>query len=359
MVKITMNSDFENNYFGISHNFRNYHRFISKITEQRYEPTPLTLSLKMVNSSEFNKWDLKFKNLFFYNINENLWKLHFYVNYTNKKIKYINFEIFPNFKVIFSNNNLPIKFTLKHGQYQAARNQNIADYDFSNIVHSMLPYNKTGINIQTFYRNNYFINRDPLLVLSRYKAAYNKVHNFEDNVKLSTSLKGVYEIQRATDLFNIQLCNQLTVKKSFIGILDNRQHTEAHITSGYDFRSKILGFNFLERDSVIDNRIDFMAQNYFEIRLKDLWFLRSKGIAIFEPFIGLETLFVPHYDKGNKLLWNNSFKFIINTGLSVRLNENLTFDISLYTWAKSTPKIKDSLVNRIRININFSSNLDK
>jgi hypothetical protein len=358
MVKITMNSDFENNNFGISHNFKNYQNFISQITGQKYEPTPLVLSLKLVNSAEFNKWDLKIKDLFFYKINNTLWKTQFYINYTNKKIKYINFEIFPNFKLIFTNNTHPLKLTLKHGQYQAARNQNIVDYDFSKIIQSMLPYSKSEVSLQYMFRDNFWIKRDPLYVMSRVKGAYNKVHGYEDNVRLSTSLKCIYELQHLTNLFTVQLTDQVTIKKSFIGLTHQRQFDEPHITSGYDFRSKILGFNFLERDSVIDNRIDLMAQNYIEFRLKDLWFLRSKSMAIFEPFIGFEALFVPHFDN-SRLLWDHSFKFILNTGLAIRLNDYLTFDISLYTWAKSTPKIKHSLVNRIRININFSSNIDK
>jgi hypothetical protein len=359
MVKITMNTDFGNNHFGISQNFRNYHHYISKLTDQTYTPTPLTLRLKMTNSTDFSKWDLRFKNLFFYNIGSNLWKLHFHLNFTNKKIKYINYDVFPNCKAIFSSDTVPLKFTLKHGQYQASRNQNIVDYDFSKVIQSMLPYNKSGASLQYLFRDNFWLGRDPVYILGRTKVAYNKIHNYEDNIKLSGSVKCIYELQRLTDLFTVQLSNQVNVKKSFLGMLDSRQFTEPHITSGYDFRSKILGFNFLERDSVIDNRIHFMAQNYFEIRLKDLWFLKSRNIAVFEPFVGFETLFVPHYDStGSKLLYNYSLKFILNTGLSIRLNDALTFDISLYTYAKSTPSIKPDLVNRIRININFSSGLD-
>jgi hypothetical protein len=94
------------------------------------------------------------------------------------------------------------------------------------------------------------------------------------------------------------------------------------------------------------------------MRLKDFAFLKKKGLAVFEPFFGVEALFVPVYNK-DKINFNNSVKLILNAGISIRLNEHMTFDIALQTWAKSNPPIKKELLNRFRINVNISSNLEK
>jgi hypothetical protein len=357
MVKIAMTSDFEKNEIGISHNFRNYERWMSKFTNQTYEPTPLTLGLKMEHSSNFKKWDLTFKNLFFYNINNNLWEIDLLLNYTTKKIKYINFDVYPNYKLTFTSDTVPLKLTLKHGQYQSSRNQDIVGHDFSKVIQSMLPYSKSSISCKLLYGNTFWFGKDHLSLYSYAKAGYNKIHKYEDNLKLSGSVKAVYENNTFTDLFTIQLSNRFTVKKSLPGVFDTRNFEEPHITSGYDFNSKILGFNILETESVIDNRNNFMIQNLFELRLKNLWFLKLRNLNNFEPFICFETLFVPHYTEGN-INWTNSLKFIATTGVSIRIQDYLTFDISLYTMAKSTPSIKPSLVNGIRININLESDLN-
>ena len=225
----------------------------------------------------------------------------------------------------------------------------------------MLPYSKSALGIEYFHRDNYNFLNNPLFSIIKVKGAYNKIHSFEDNIKILSSIKSIYEINNLTDHFKIQLTNQLNVKKSFIGILDRKKKNDTkdnHITSGFDFRSKILGINFMERESIIDNRSDFIIQNHFELRLKDFEFLRKRNIAVFEPFIGFESIIVPHYNR-EKINWETSLKFIFNAGISIRLNEHMTFDISLFTKAKSQPEIKPNLINRIRINVNINSNLEK
>jgi hypothetical protein len=356
-----MNSDFDNNYITLSHDVKRYDQIISTITRQKYKPTPLRLSFKFINSSDYNKYHLKLKNFFFYKINGDTWKSNIFLSYTSKYMKYIKFDIFPNVKLIITNDNLPIKVSIKHGKYQSARDQNIVDYDFSRLLKSMLPYHKTGLNIEYFNRDINYYGYNSLFTIFKIKGGYNKIFNFEDNIKLLASAKVIYDINNLTNLFNIQISNQLNVKKSFIDIFEKKKKNESkdfHITSGFDFKSKILGFNFLEQESVIDNRSNFLVQNHMELRLKDFSYLKKKGMAVFEPFIGIECLFVPIYNK-DKINWENSIKLILNAGISIRLNEHMTFDIALQTWAKSNPPIKKELLNRFRINVNISSNLEK
>ena len=258
-------SDFENNYISISHNFQHYNKIISRITNQKYQNIPLQASFKMTNSSEYNKYHFKLKNFFFYKLNNDLWKSNLFFSYTSKYIKYIKFDVFPNIKLIITNSNFPIKLTLKHGKYQSSRNQNIVDYEFSSLLKSMLPYSKSALGIEYFHRDNYNFLNNPLFSIIKVKGAYNKIHSFEDNIKILSSIKSIYEINNLTDHFKIQLTNQLNVKKSFIGILDRKKKNDTkdnHITSGFDFRSKILGINFMERESIIDNRSDFIIQNH-------------------------------------------------------------------------------------------------
>ena len=252
-----------------------YGKFIDKITKQNIPGEKTFLKFYKYSSSSGNKYAFKFKNFFYFKLNqetlnnnnkkrtkqnniidnnnscnnkttdekkllepekikeegktgcdccnnnnntddikEKIYRLNVELSKKSKIINCINFEMNPLLKL--SLNNL-IKF--KYGCYQGSSHQpvlfnniisnNKEQYDFSSVFPSMIPYKRIGVS---FNKNFY---SSTLRNMHNLKLSYNKILNYESNIKISNILKSNY-IFNFQNFCNILFSNELTIKKSFV-----------------------------------------------------------------------------------------------------------------------------------------------
>ena len=221
---------------------RFYEKFISAISKQNIPNQKSVLKFYKHSSSSGNKYALKFNNFFYFKINQeslnnhnkirsiknnndknkiikdnkkedgnknenqnetnnneidsssscdNIYKFNLEIAKKSKIINSINFEMSPLLKV--SLNNL---IKLKYGNYHGSNYQpilfnnklsnNKTQYDFSTIFPSMIPYRRFGLCFNTSFYNDNKNNAHNL------KISYNKIFDYESNIKFSNILKSNY-----------------------------------------------------------------------------------------------------------------------------------------------------------------------
>jgi hypothetical protein len=371
--------------------FKKYPLLISKITGQEGINKPLIIKLDHTKSPYSLKYGAKFQNIFYYRLNHSndkdnsllqLLNFNLYLSQKSKLIKLVNFDVSPIIKLSMQNisSYFPFSLSFKCGTYQASRIQHFDSaeyeyYDISKVLKSMLPYFRTGVSLKhnrDFEFN--FLNKK-FDVMTRHIMALNRIHNYEDNLKLSTGVKIYFDIfEEVKKLFLLRVCNEFTIKKAFISPYKNlkskfgnedstnisKKVKEHHVLSGYECHSKLLEMNLLNIENVIENGSDFYLQNQITFRLKEIPYLKDNEILTrVNPYFSFETIFLPLYKKvGNKdknyeIDFKNSFRYIYTLGLSIALNEYMHINFALYTGASENAKIKKEHLNRFRITLSL------
>ena len=375
---------------------RFYGNFISKITKQNMPDEKTILKLYKFSSSSGNKYALKFNNFFYFklnqetpykkrlnkNINQNnnnntncqnkenimnsnkdkneeniksddnntsntltdkIYRFNLEIAKKSKIINSINFEMNPLLKI--SLNSL---LKLKYGNYHGSNNQpilfnnlitnNKSQYDFSSIFPSMVPYKRLGLSLnKNFYSNS----KNNLHCL---KFSFNKIFDYENNIKLSNILKSNY-IFNFSNICNILFSNELIVKKSFIF---SKKIKYNHLFSNYHIKSKIIDMLIEQKNNEINNGNNFYIQNISFFRFFELpifkYFELTKKIM---PYFSLESIFIPRKSSNFK----DFFKFIYNFGISLQLKESLFIDFSFLTGATKNINIKKKHINSFRIKL--------
>jgi len=387
--------------FYIKYPLKKYPKLISRLTGQSEINKPLYIKFNNTKSVYSLKYALKFTNLFYYKINESnsnkalqLINFNLILSQKNKMIKLVNFDVLPIISLSMNNESseFPFNLSFKYGKYQASRTQhfdtsnNTIAYDFSKVLKSMLPFKRTGVRIshsKDFEFN--LLGKKYVQVMTKQIAAVNRIHGYEDNLKLTSNVKLIMDFyEEFKNLFRLRLINDLTIKKSFIFPHSKKKedphddtnyrkicksYKHHHVLSGYECHSKILEMNLLNVENVIENGSDFFMQNILTLRLKDLPYLKDKEVlSRINPYFSLETIFLPEYYKTNNNItsssisnknkegsidWKNSFRFIYSLGFSIAMNDYMHIDLSLYTAASHNTKIKREFLNNFRISLNM------
>ena len=371
---------------------KKYPLLLKKITGQEGINKPLIIKLDHTKSPYSLKYGAKFQNIFYYRLNpannENalfqLLNFNLYLSQKSKLIKLVNFDVSPIIKLSMQNisSYLPFSLSLKCGRYQASRIQHFDSaefqyYDISKVLKSMLPYFRTGVSLRhnRDFELNFFNKKFD--IMTRHILAVNRIHNYEDNLKLSTGVKIYFDIfEEVRKLFLLRVCNEFTIKKAFINPNKNLKNKmgnedsgnvskrvkEHHVLSGYECHSKLLEMNLLNVENVIENGSDFYLQNQITLRLKEIPYLKDNEVlSRVNPYFSFETIFLPVYKKiGNKekntnleVDFKNSFRFIYTLGLSIALNEYMHINFALLTGASENAKIKKEHLNRFRITLSL------
>ena len=375
---------------------RFYGNFISKITKQNMPDEKTILKFYKFSSSSGNKYALKFNNFFYFKLNqETPYKKRANKNYNqniinntnnqNKenimnsskdkneeniksddnntsntitdKIYRFNLEIAKKSKIINSINfemnpllkiSLNSLLKLKYGNYHGSNNQpilfnnlitnNKSQYDFSSIFPSMVPYKRLGLSLnKNFYSST-------LRNMHNLKFSYNKILNYESNIKISNILKSKY-IFNFQHFCNILFSNELTIKKSFVFFQKTNYN---HLFSNYHIKSKIIDMLIEQKNNEINNGNNFYIQNISFFRFFELpifkYFELTKKIM---PYFSLESIFIPRKSSNFK----DFFKFIYNFGISLQLKESLFIDFSFLTGATKNINIKKKHINSFRIKL--------
>jgi hypothetical protein len=371
--KIGYNNTESDSKFYCRYQYNKYYILLSKLTKQSNIKKPLVLDFHITKSATELKYGLNFRHFFYYNFfDKNLWTFNLDLSTKKKMIKFVNFDILPIIKLSASNTDIPLTLSLKHGKYQGSREQIFENYDYSQVLKSMLPYHRTGLNLSHMrYYDFNFLNRD-VLFIHKYKLGYNCIHNYEDNLKTSISFKTLFDIKEFK-FFTLGLSNEIVIKNSFINPISKYKSSQVndkdfnphHITSFFECRSKILGFNILNDDKTIDNGVKFYIRNNTIVKLKDIYLIKQNDLFNrLNPYMGIETLFYPikkengHNNNIPSLDWKNSFKFVFTAGLSIQVNNYMSVDLSFYTWAKNTPKLNKNMLNKFRVNMEISTNIE-
>lgn len=361
--------------FYVRHSNPSYKKFINLMTGQNLNKK-LEIEFNATKSSYSMKYAIDMKNIFFYqmpyyqrlSILDTL-TFDFQVAQKKKAIKLIDFDILPILKFAINNESerFPFSIYFKYGHYESSRSQpydNRATYDFSKIVKSMLPCKRFGVTISHVNsRDLFFLNRN-FTFIYKINTSVNKMHGYEDNLKLSATLKTIFDIHEFSKLLTLGINNQFSIKRSFIKSnisntnrnSQNREYNESHVLSLYECHSKLIGANLLNTPYVIENGSNFYIQNILMIRAKNFPFLKdSDFFSRIEPHFGLETIFVPEIHK-NRLQIDKSFKFIYTLGVSIKLTDYMYVDFNIYTNAINTKLSKD-MINRFRINLDISTGI--
>ena len=371
---------------------RFYGKFISAISKQNIPNQKSVLKFYKHSSSSGNKYALKFHNFFYFKINQeslnnrnkiktiknsndkinkiikdnkkedgdknkiqnepinneintssSIYKFNLELAKKSKIINSINFEMSPLLKV--SLNNL---IKLKYGNYHGSNFQSIlfnnklsnnkTQYDFSTIFPSMIPYQRFGLSFNTSFYNSNKNNAHNL------KISYNKIFDYESNIKFSNILKSNY-IFNVYNFCNILFCNELFIKKSFVFL---KQVKYNHLFSNYHIKSKIVDMSIEQKNNEINNGNNFFIQNVSYFRLCELPLLRH--FELFKkimPYFSFESFFIPRKSSNFK----DFFKFIYNFGVSLQLKDSLFVDFSFFTGATKNISIKKKYINSIRIKL--------
>lgn len=373
-----------------------YGKFISKITQQNIQDEKSILKFYKYSSSSGSKYALKFHNFFYFklnqenlnnhnkkrtnkyiqnNINNNnnakiekkneeiskesnnptnnntdniantdkIYRFNFEIAKKSKIINSINFEMNPLLKISLNN-----FIKLKYGNYHGSNNQpilfnnlisnNKTQYDFSSIFPSMIPYKRFGFSFNKSFYNNSNNN------IHNLKLSFNKIFEYESNIKLSNILKSNY-IFNFFNICNILFTNEFVVKKSFVFLKKMKYN---HIFSNYHIKSKIVDMSIEQKNNEINNGNNFYIQNITFFRLYELPILKyfdlTKKIM---PYFSLESFFIPRKSTNFK----DFFKFIYNFGVSLQLKESLFIDFSFLTGATKNISIKKKHLNSFRIKL--------
>jgi hypothetical protein len=371
---------------------RFYGKFISAISKQNIPNQKSVLKFYKHSSSSGNKYALKFHNFFYFKINQeslnnrnkiktiknsndkinkiikdnkkedgdknkiqnepinneintssSIYKFNLELAKKSKIINSINFEMSPLLKV--SLNNL---IKLKYGNYHGSNFQSIlfnnklsnnkTQYDFSTIFPSMIPYQRFGLSFNTSFYNSNKNNAHNL------KISYNKIFDYESNIKFSNILKSNY-IFNVNNFCNILFCNELFIKKSFVFL---KQVKYNHLFSNYHIKSKIVDMSIEQKNNEINNGNNFFIQNISYFRLCELPLF--KHFELFKkimPYFSFESFFIPRKSSNFK----DFFKFIYNFGVSLQLKDNFFVDFSFFTGATKNISIKKKYINSFRIKL--------
>ena len=371
---------------------RFYGKFISAISKQNIPNQKSVLKFYKHSSSSGNKYALKFHNFFYFKINQeslnnrnkiktiknsndkinkiikdnkkedgdknkiqnepinneintssSIYKFNLELAKKSKIINSINFEMSPLLKV--SLNNL---IKLKYGNYHGSNFQSIlfnnkisnnkTQYDFSTIFPSMIPYQRFGLSFNTSFYNSNKNNAHNL------KISYNKIFDYESNIKFSNILKSNY-IFNVNNFCNILFCNELFIKKSFVFL---KQVKYNHLFSNYHIKSKIVDMSIEQKNNEINNGNNFFIQNVSYFRLCELPLF--KHFELFKkimPYFSFESFFIPRKSSNFK----DFFKFIYNFGVSLQLKDSLFVDFSFFTGATKNISIKKKYINSFRIKL--------
>lgn len=382
---------------------RFYGKFISAISKQNIPNQKSVLKFYKHSSSSGNKYALKFHNFFYFKINEeslnnhnkirsiknnndkqnkivkdnkkeekegnkneihnepsnneianaslnsssssndNIYKFNLEIAKKSKIINSINFEMSPLLKI--SLNNL---IKLKYGNYHGSNYQpilfnnklsnNKTQYDFSTIFPSMIPYRRFGLSFNTSFYNT---NKNNVHNL---KISYNKIFDYESNIKFSNILKSNY-IFNVSNFCNIFFSNELIIKKSFVFLKKVKYN---HLFSNYHIKSKIVDMSIEQKNNEINNGNNFFIQNVSYFRLCELPLF--KHFELFKkimPYFSFESFFIPRKSSNFK----DFFKFIYNFGVSLQLKDNLFVDFSFFTGATKNISIKKKYINSFRIKL--------
>ena len=371
---------------------RFYGKFISAISKQNIPNQKSVLKFYKHSSSSGNKYALKFHNFFYFKINQeslnnrnkiktiknsndkinkiikdnikedgdknkiqnepinneintssSIYKFNLELAKKSKIINSINFEMSPLLKV--SLNNL---IKLKYGNYHGSNYQSIlfnnkisnnkTQYDFSTIFPSMIPYQRFGLSFNTSFYNSNKNNSHNL------KISYNKIFDYESNIKFSNILKSNY-IFNVNNFCNILFCNELFIKKSFVFL---KQVKYNHLFSNYHIKSKIVDMSIEQKNNEINNGNNFFIQNISYFRLCELPLF--KHFELFKkimPYFSFESFFIPRKSSNFK----DFFKFIYNFGVSLQLKDSLFVDFSFFTGATKNISIKKKYINSFRIKL--------
>ena len=373
---------------------RFYEKFISAISKQNIPNQKSVLKFYKHSSSSGNKYALKFHNFFYFKINQeslnnhnkirsiknsndknkiikdnkkedcnknenqnetnnneinssssydNIYKFNLEIAKKSKIINSINFEMSPLLKV--SLNNL---IKLKYGNYHGSNYQpilfnnklsnNKTQYDFSTIFPSMIPYRRFGLCFNTSFYNDNKNNAHNL------KISYNKIFDYESNIKFSNILKSNY-IFNVYNFCNILFYNELLIKKSFVFLKKVKYN---HLFSNYHIKSKIVDMSIDQKNNEINNGNNFYIQNVSYFRLCELPLF--KHFELFKkimPYFSFESFFIPRKSSNFK----DFFKFIYNFGVSLQLKDNLFVDFSFFTGATKNISIKKKYIKSFRIKL--------
>ena len=296
------------------------------------------------NNIESNNDNLNKKKEISNKINEdNIYRFNIEIAKKSKIINSINFEMNPLLKISL-NNFLKLKYGNYHGSdkqlilFNNIISNNKTQYDFSSIFPSMIPYKRFGFSFnKSFYNNN-------LNNIHNLKFSFNKIFDYESNIKISNILKSNY-IFNIYNYLNILFSNELIIKKSFIFFKKVKYN---HLFSNYHIKSKIVDMCIEQKNNEINNGNNFYIQNITFFRFFELpifkYFELTKKIM---PYFSLESFFIPRKSSNFK----DFFKFIYNFGVSLQLKENLFIDFSFLTGATKNISIKKKYLNSFRIKL--------
>ena len=380
-LKLGIENDESGSKFIVEYTNKNYTKNLSNILGTKIFNEPLKASFIISGSSYYFKYALNLKNFFFIQLNEKIWSSNLEISSKKKMIKLVNFDILPVIKFTTTNNEYPLSISLKYANYRGSSEQHFGNYDYSQILKSLLPHNRIGIGIKyedsiDFNENISGKNLKENLLLYRFKIKSNKIFNYENSLKFIFSTKYLKDF----DILNqcsLGLSNETHFKTSYIfNEKNNIKGNEGsnsddiisfnpnHLLSANEAISRILGVNVSGLQKEINLGQNFYISNYTHLKLKNFKFLEEYGfLYLIEPFIGFETLFVPTYLKNNKKVTNNyslssinlakSFKLIGCMGISIKVHESMSIDFTLKTSAKNIDNIDTSLINKFRMNMNL------
>jgi len=355
------NTESESKFY-ITYKYKKYGEIISKLLNIYPIQKQLEVEFNTIKSPFSMKYAFSFRNIFFYKFANSLWTMDFELFSKKKAVRMVNFDVLPGVKFSFSNNsnNFPLTLNIKHGRYQASRDQIFEKYDFRQIIPSLLPYSATSVSaVHTNYRELKLINDKKLFMIYRAKIGMNKIHLFEDNIKLSGKYKFLFAFN-VFDKFDINFTNETLLQKSFI-LKSNKDHIKPHILSGFDCFSKILGMNIIssEQSHVLNPGTTVCLRNNLTVRLSNFSFFKDNDIAkLIEPFFSLETIFLPFTDKKNlsEVTVMDYFRFIFTFGISLKIADSAYLDFMFYTSGINVP-VKQDNINKFRLQLDISTNL--
>lgn len=397
--KLGIENDENGSKFTLEYLNKNYTHNIAKIIGISGFKEPLRANITFSRSTYFLKYGINFHNLLFFPLLNDIWTTKLEINSKKKLIKFVNYDIIPVIKLVAFHTKSPISLYIKYANYRASAEQQFGDYDYMQILKSLLPYNRIGIGVR--YENMIDLKHSaknpptepPLLdelnnaIFYKLKLKYNKIYNYEDSIKIGCSTKYVQDFE-ILNLLDISVTNETIVNNSFIfnsvsteknqsnstlnttlfGSYDNNFSDETvlinphHILSANEVNSRILGINVMGVFKELNIGQKFYASNNVQLKFKNISLIKDLAISsIVEPFVGFETIFVPYYEKFNKkaqpvINFNQSFKFIVSLGFGLKINQNMAIDFTLKTFTKGIHNIDASSLDKFRMNLNLTTN---
>ena len=352
------NTESESKFY-ITYKYKKYGEFISNLLKMPPVQKELAIEFNTIKSPFSMKYAFSFKNLFFKNFRNSLWTMDVEIFSKKKLVRMVNFDILPGIKFSFNNNsdNFPISFSLKHGMYQASRDQIFEKYDITQVIPSLLPYSATSMSVIHNNSRDINISNHSIFLIYRGKIGLNRIHLFEDNIKLSGKFKMLYKLN-VFDKFDIDFTNETLLQQSFI-LKANKEHSNHHVLSGFDCLSKILGMSVVssEQSHILNPGTKFCIKNNFTIRLSNFSYFKDNEIAqIIQPFFGIESIYLPYTDKNKDITFKDYLRLLYTFGISLKIADSVHLDFMLYTSGINIP-INHANVNKFRVQLDISANL--